>query len=123
MMIDKNVKSKENETSINEDEYLTAFQLISVAGDARSNAMEAIQKAREFKFDEAEDLLKKSNETFIKSHDIQTSLLTNEANGKKNNINIILIHALDHLTMATIAIDGAKELISLYKMIYNLKSK
>ena len=123
-MIDKNVKNKENEeTSVNDAEYLTAFQLISTAGDARSNAIEAIQKAREFKFDEAEDLLKEANETLIKSHNIQTNLLTNEANGKKNSINIILIHALDHLTMATMAIDDAKEFISLYKMIYDLKNK
>jgi PTS system cellobiose-specific IIA component len=122
-MTDKNVKNKENETNVNDAEYLPAFQLISTAGDARSSAMEAIKKAREFKFDEAEDLLKKANETLIKAHNIQTSLLTNEANGKKNDINIILIHALDHLTMAIMTIDDAKELISLYKMIYDLKNK
>ena len=122
-MTDKNVKNNKNETSVDDAKYLTAFQVISTAGDARSSAMEATKKAREFKFNEAEDLLKEANETLIKSHNIQTSLLTDEANGKKNDINIILIHALDHLTMATMAIDDAKELISLYKMIYDLKNK
>ena len=38
-MTDKNVKNKENETNVNDAEYLPAFQLISTAGDARSSAI------------------------------------------------------------------------------------
>ena len=40
---------------------LTAFEIISAVGTARSDYIESIQKAKEGKFDEAEQLIKGSN--------------------------------------------------------------
>lgn len=113
---------KQDET-IGDSLYQIAFQLISVAGDSRSSALMAIQKAKKFKFAEAENLLRAANDEFIKSHDIQSKLLTNEAQGSKSELNVILVHSLDHLTMATMALEEAKEMIELYKMIDVLKKQ
>lgn len=49
-----------------------------------------------------------------KAHDVQT-IAASEAQGKSVELNIVLIHAEDHLTMAIMSIDFAEEFIELYK--------
>lgn len=107
----------------NEKTYELAFNIIVHAGESRSLSSEAMDAAENYDFDKAEDLLKQANEQFLKCHEVQTEMLTKEANGEKNEINIILIHAQDHLTMATMAMDNAKRLIGLYKKIKILEDK
>ena len=107
----------------NEKTYELAFNIIVHAGESRSLSSEAMDAAENYDFDKAEDLLKQANDQFLKCHEVQTDMLTKEANGEKNEINIILIHAQDHLTMATMAMDNAKRLIGLYKKIKILEYK
>lgn len=107
----------------NEKTYELAFNIIVHAGESRSLSSEAMDAAENYDFDKAEDLLKQANDQFLKCHEVQTDMLTKEANGEKNEINIILIHAQDHLTMATMAMDNAKRLIGLYKKIKILEDK
>lgn len=97
--------------------YELAFNIIAHAGESRSLSSGAMDAAESYDFDKAEDLLKKANEQFLICHEVQTDMLTREANGEKNEINIILIHAQDHLTMATMALDNARRFIKLYKTI------
>ncbi len=107
----------------NEKTYELAFNIIVHAGESRSLSSEAMDAAENYDFDKAEDLLKQANDQFLKCHEVQTGMLTKEANGEKNEINIILIHAQDHLTMATMAMDNAKRLVGLYKKIKILEDK
>ncbi len=118
------VKDVNQEVEVmDESEYLVAFQIITAAGTAKGYAMEAIEKAREYKFNEAEELIEKAREQFNTSHEIQTNLLTLEAQGKRNSVNIIMVHAQDHLTMANMAAENACEFLNLYKLVYELKNK
>ena len=49
------------------------------------------------------------------AHEVQFNLIRDEANGNSVEVNIILVHAEDHLTMAILASDLAERFIDLYK--------
>lgn len=103
--------------------YEVAFQIIVHAGESRSLSSEAMDACENYDFEKAEELLKKANEEFLECHQIQTDLLTAEANGEENNINVILIHSQDHLTMATMAMDNARRWIKINKKLQKLEEK
>ena len=107
----------------NQEMYEIAFQIIVHAGESRSLSTEAMDAAEKYDFAKAEELLEKANEEFLACHQIQTDMLTSEANGEKNEINVIFIHAQDHLTMATMAMDNAKRLITMYKKMKENEGK
>ncbi|WP_243343946.1 PTS lactose/cellobiose transporter subunit IIA [Anaerococcus sp. AGMB09787] len=110
-------------SEVNEKDYELAFQIITYAGDAQSSAIEAIAACEKYDFDKAEELIDAANKSYIKCHEIQTSMFANEANGLKTDVNIILVHAQDHLTMANLRIGEAKNIMNLYKKIQQLENK
>ena len=95
---------------VDDEKYEVAFEIIACAGDAKSLALMAIEEARNGNFDLAE-----AREQMAKAHDVQNDMLQSEAQGKSVELNIVLIHAEDHLTMAIMSIDFAEEFIELYK--------
>lgn len=101
-------------------EYQIAFELIAVAGDSKVESMAAIEDASEFRFEEAQERLKAADEKMAEAHHIQTDLLQKEASGEKTEVNIILVHAQDHLTTAIIMRDQAEMMIRLYQTIEKL---
>ena len=58
---------------------MVSFQLVAAAGEARSLAFEALEKAKAGDFDAAAKLMKQSKDAGIKAHHIQTQLLSTEA--------------------------------------------
>lgn len=108
---------------VNEKDYEMAFNIIVHAGESRSLSSEAMDMAEQYRFDKAEELLKKANDEFLVCHEIQTDMLVKESNGEKSDVNIILIHAQDHLTMATMAMDSARRWIRINKRIQKLEEK
>lgn len=102
---------------MNPADYEVAFRIIAVAGSAKSNSMIAIREAREGNFEAAADALKEADENLHEAHNAQTDLLTEEARGNAVPLNIILIHAQDHLTGAILTRDLAGEFLELYKIV------
>ncbi|GEN89592.1 PTS lactose/cellobiose transporter subunit IIA [Oceanobacillus sojae] len=94
----------------------TAFQIILYAGNGKSNAMEAIQVAKEGKFEEADKLIQAAGNELTNAHHYQTALLQDEAKGDKQEINLLLVHSQDHLMNAMTTRDLAVEIIELYRM-------
>ena len=94
---------------------MVSFGIIANAGDARSYAFGALEAAKAGNFEEAEELLKKSNEAAVEAHHMQTELLVNEANGNKTPVDVLLVHAQDHLMTSMLAVELIKELITIYK--------
>ena len=90
-----------------------AFTLILHAGNARSYCFEALSLARIGKHEEVFECLKESAKELQKAHRLQTNLLQMEAKGEKQEINLLLIHAQDHLMNALLARDLIKEIISM----------
>ncbi len=92
-----------------------AFTIIAHAGEAKSLAFGALNKAKEGKFDEADDLIEQSQKEVNLAHKGQMDLLVAEANGEKTDISVLLIHSQDHLMTCMLAIDLIKEIIEMRK--------
>lgn len=104
---------------VDDEKYEVAFEIIACAGDAKSLALMAIEEARNGNFEQAEKNLAEAREQMAKAHDVQNDMLQSEAQGKSVELNIVLIHAEDHLTMAIMSIDFAEEFIELFCKIIN----
>lgn len=92
-----------------------SFQLILHAGNAKSLLMEAMYKARDGKIKEAREKMNEAKVELNKAHHSQTSLIQSEASGEKYDINILLIHAQDHLMNAMTTKDLVEEIIYLHE--------
>lgn len=99
------------------------MEIIANGGNARSKAMKAIQLAQEGKFDEAKQLIGQADEDFLHAHRAQTGLIQEEVRGKKTEVSLLMVHAQDHLMNALTVRDLAKEIITLYETIEQLKKK
>ena len=92
-----------------------SFQLIGYAGDAFSYYFQAVAKAREGKFEEADAMIAEGDKQMIEAHHAQTALLTAEASGEDIEFSVIMVHAQDHLMTTMMYERVAKEFINLYK--------
>lgn len=99
----------------NMNSEMVAMQLISYSGDARANAFRALEAAKAGNFEEADELMKQAKENSLLAHHVQTDILTKEADGEKTELNILLVHAQDHLMTSMLAQELIKEIIELYK--------
>lgn len=103
--------------------YETAFGLILAAGNSKSNSMMAIAAAREFRFEDAAQYIENAKDEMVAAHQIQTDLIHGEAQGTKCDLNIIMVHAQDHLSMALMTLDNASEMLKLYQTIDELNKR
>ncbi len=94
---------------------LTAFQIISAVGTARSCYIEAIQEAKKSNYEAAEKLIAEGDDAFVEGHDAHASLLQKEAAGEGGNINLLILHAEDQLMSAEGFKTIALEFIEVYK--------
>ncbi len=92
-----------------------SFQIILNAGNSRTMSLEALELSRKGNIQKAEQLLKEASLELNKAHEVQTKMLSEYANGVETVSNILLTHAQDHVVMATLTLDLAKELIILRK--------
>ncbi|WP_239256511.1 PTS lactose/cellobiose transporter subunit IIA [Listeria ilorinensis] len=100
---------------MNEQTLEQAMQLIFIAGNAKSKAMEAIGKAENGELEEAAAGLKASRKELHQAHKIQTDMLTAEMNGEMLEKTILLIHAQDHFMAANTTIDLAEKFLRIYQ--------
>lgn len=103
-----------------EESYEVSFGLILNAGNSKSKSLMAIEAAREFNFIEAKKLVKEASGDLRLAHQMQTDMIQNEASGEKVSVDVVLVHAQDHLTMATLMLDQAKEFINIYEILNKL---
>lgn len=101
-----------------------AFEIVSLAGDARSIYLEclnslkkstaknraAVIKTVRTKMNEAKDLL---DECHVK----QTDILQGEAQGKKQDICYLMVHAQDHLMTTLLLQEMLEAFIDLYERV------
>ena len=94
---------------------LISFGLVAASGEARSQAFEALKAAREGDFARAHELLDQAKSTFLEAHRQQTELLTQEAQGTHVPVDVLLVHAQDHLMTSMLAQELIAELVNLYE--------
>lgn len=117
-MADENVVNNEEQSS-----EMVSFGIIANAGDARSFAFQALNAATNGNFEEADELMKKSEDASVLAHQAQTDLLFKEVNGNPVPVNVLLVHSQDHLMTSMLAQELIKEMIEMKKEIYELKKR
>ena len=95
-----------------EDMELICLQIISNAGEARSESMAALAAARNSRVDEAGAA---AGEKMKEAHHVHTRLITMDASGELDKIGLIMIHSEDIMMGAEITLALAKEMVEMYK--------
>lgn len=113
----KNLKPNAWEASMDNSAEEITFGLIAYSGQARSAAYDALEKAKAGIFDEAAELMKTAEEAQLQAHNIQTELLTKEAQGKHTAVDVLLVHAQDHLMTSILAVELIQQIIELYQRL------
>lgn len=91
--------------------------LIMNSGNAKSDAVEAIQAAKQGEFEKADAKMVDAEKSLLKAHQSQTSLLTQEAQGEPMDLTLLTVHSQDHLMTSIAFKDLAKEIIDVYRYI------
>lgn len=93
------------------------MQLIMHGGDAKGNAIEAIEAAKTGDFEMAREKMQDSEKALIEAHHAQTGLLTQEASGDPVELSLLMVHGQDHLMTSIAFKDLAKEIIEVYERL------
>ena len=95
----------------------TVMGLIMNGGNAKSSAFEAIHAAKAGDFKLADDKLKESDHFLTEAHNVQTGMLTAEAQGDHAKVTLLMVLSQDHLMNAITFRDLAGEIVALYKRL------
>ncbi|MDO4680264.1 MAG: PTS cellobiose transporter subunit IIA [Aerococcus sp.] len=100
-----------------------AFNIILYSGNARSLTHEAFNAMAEGNYTEADEKLKEANDALNQAHNSQTGLLQEYASGEKIEMEVILVHAQDHLMTTMTLMEMATELKRVYQKLEQLEQK
>ena len=101
-----------------DEQEQTIINLIVNAGSARSSAIEAIQYAKAGDLEKAEESINAGKESVNEAHHAQTEMIQAEIRGEKTPLNLLMVHAQDHLMCALVVIDLAQEFVAIWQKIY-----
>ena len=96
---------------------LVAFNIILHSGSARSSIHEAFTLMRDAKFEESEQKLEEAETELVLAHQSQTELLQEFSRGTEIEIQIIMVHAQDHLMTTMTLKEVALEMKHLYQRV------
>lgn len=98
-----------------------SFELILHAGNSKSSSMEAIELARHGAIDQADEKINEAYEELVIAHRIHAKLISRNNKIDHETVDLLMVHAQDHLNAAQIQLDNAKEIINLYEQIQEIK--
>ncbi|HEM3504818.1 PTS cellobiose transporter subunit IIA [Streptococcus suis] len=98
-----------------EELQVVAFQIILHSGTARTEVHEAFAAMRAGDYETASEKLETANMELVEAHHAQTKLLQDYASGIEIKIEIIMVHAQDHLMTTMTLREVALEMLELYK--------
>lgn len=102
---------------------MIGFEIVAYAGDAQTDLLAALDKAREGDIDAARELHASANQALIDAHDVQTKLLSQEAGGGTMDVTFIMVHAQDTLMTTMILEKQVRFFIDEYERIARLEAK
>ncbi|GGE27645.1 PTS lactose transporter subunit IIA [Pullulanibacillus camelliae] len=103
---------------VNKEELVSiSMNVILYAGNARNYVFQAVNKASNGDFDEADELMEKANDEVTTAHQAQTDTLQKEAKGIGISYSPLFGHAQDTLMTVKSEINMMKEIIKIYKRI------
>jgi len=95
----------------------TVMELIINAGESKSCAMEALHAAKAGRWDEVDGFLTASLAASKRAHKVQTALIGLDEGEGKVAVNLILVHAQDHIMTAMLAKEMIEEMIAIHRII------
>jgi len=103
---------------VNKEELaLISMNVILHAGNARDYVFQAVDKASNGEFDQADELMNKANDEIVTAHKAQTNTLQKEAEGIEIPFSPLFGHAQDTLMTVKSEMNIMREIIKLYKKI------
>lgn len=106
-----------------EEISMIGFEIVAYAGDAQTDLIAALDRARTGDFEEARRLHDQANQTLIDAHDVQTGLLSKEAGGAAMDVTFIMVHAQDTLMTTMMLEKQVRFMIDEYERIAALEAK
>ena len=100
-----------------EEIQVTAFEIILHSGNGRTIVHEAFGLMDDSKFTEAQQKLDDANEEILQAHLSQNDLLKKYASGTVIDMEIIMVHAQDHLMTTMTLYEVANQMMNMYKKI------
>jgi len=100
-----------------EELALVSMNVILHAGNARDYVFQAVDKASNGEFDQADVLMQKANDEIVTAHKAQTNTLQLEAEGIDIPYSPLFGHAQDTLMTVKSELNIMREIIKLYKRI------
>ncbi|MDW6004487.1 PTS lactose/cellobiose transporter subunit IIA [Vibrio mangrovi] len=91
------------------------MEIITNAGESRSEAMIALQHAKANNWELADQALLRSKEAAKRAHKVQTALIGLDEGEGKVPVTLVMVHAQDHLMTSMLAVDLIKEMIEMYR--------
>jgi len=96
------------------------LKLITYGGNARGKAIMALERLKDNNFEEAKKLLNECSENIQIAHMAQTKLLQQESNGIESTVQLLMVHAQDHLMDAMVVRDIVEQMIEIQKKNFDL---
>jgi len=106
-----------------EEISMTGFAIVAYAGDAKTDLISALKKARDGEIDEAKKLVESATESINDAHNEQTKLLSKEAGGEDMDVTFIMVHGQDTLMTTMMLMDQCKFFIDEYDRINKIEAK
>ncbi|CQR45920.1 N,N'-diacetylchitobiose-specific phosphotransferase enzyme IIA component [Paraliobacillus sp. PM-2] len=91
-----------------------AFQIISLAGDAKSETLIALREVKSGNYKEARELLENAGKKLEEASNVHLKLLADSMDEGNSNIPFLIIHAEDHYSMASYSHALITELIDVF---------
>lgn len=95
----------------------TVMELIINAGESKSLAMQALMSAKQGKWEDVDDLLAQSTEAAKRAHGVQTELIGLDEGQGKVPVNLIMVHAQDHIMTSMLARELIEEMINIHRKL------
>lgn len=99
------------------------FEIILHAGNARANAYEAMRLAEQGQFEKAEEFMALAEKDVGLAHKLQTDIIQREVQGEKYEINVLFVHAQDHLMTAIAEKTLIENMVKLNKRLHRLETR
>lgn len=94
-----------------------ACTIIANAGDSKGDSFAAIGAAEEGRFEEAEVLLRSSEEKLLLAHEAHSEVLFASANRELPEFSFLMIHASNHLSVSEVTREFAEIIVKLYREV------
>lgn len=98
------------------DLEMISMHIIAGAGDAKGLIFDALEEAKKGNFEKAKEYIKQSEDASKIAHKAQMDLLVAQAKGEMETVDVLLVHAQDHLMTTLLAQELIKEIIQLYEL-------